>query len=257
MKIAIVNQTTQTLPSTVTDADADTMTQAIASQIQSDVAPIWGRAVATVTFYTASTPVPSDAYVIAIVDNITDQKTGVVGSHTETQTGQMSGIVAAQPILTNNGGVLTGTADWSVSSTLSHEVLEMFIDPNCNMWANDGKGSVYGLEVCDPVEAPTYTINVGGQDVAVSNFVTPAWFDPQAPSGSKFDFKGKLTTGPFTFLPGGYVTYESKSGQLQQQFGTDYPLWRQAIKSSPQQQPQALETRGQRRLVQLGASYHS
>ena len=263
MLIAIVNQSNLNQPNQsnylVSNADVATMTQAIASQIQSDVAPIWGRAAATVTFYTDSTVVPSDAYVVAIVDNIPAQQTGVVGNHSETQAGQISGIVAAQPILAHNGQVLTGD-DWSVSSTLSHEVLEMFIDPNCNMWVNDGQGSVYSLEVCDPVEAPTYTVNVGSQEVpvSVSNFVTPAWFDPQAPSGAQFDkLSSPELTAPFSILSGGYMTYETKSGKLQQQFGTDYPAWRQAMKSSPQQQPQALETRGQRRLVQLGASYHS
>ena len=258
MQIAILNQSNLNQPNQsnylVSNADVATMTQAIASQIQSDVAPIWGRAAATVTFYTDSTAVPSDAYVVAIVDNIPAQQTGVVGSHTETPAGQMSGMVAAQPILANNGQVLTGdlvTADWSVSSTLSHEVLEMFIDPNCNMWVNDGQGSLYSLEVCDPVEAPTYTVKVGSQDVWVSNFVTPAWFDPQAPSGSQFDKMSQLKTGPFTILPGGYMTYETKSGKLQQQFGTAYPAWRQAVKSGNP------ESRGQQRLVQLGASYHS
>ena len=258
MQIAILNQSNLNQPNQsnylVSNADVATMTQAIASQIQSDVAPIWGRAAATVTFYTDSTAVPSDAYVVAIVDSIPAQQTGVVGSHTETPAGQMSGMVAAQPILANNGQVLTGdlvTADWSVSSTLSHEVLEMFIDPNCNMWVNDGQGSLYSLEVCDPVEAPTYTVKVGSQDVWVSNFVTPAWFDPQAPSGSQFDKMSQLKTGPFTILPGGYMTYETKSGKLQQQFGTAYPAWRQAVKSGNP------EGRGQQRLVQLGASYHS
>ena len=256
MLIAILNQSNLNQPNQsnylVSNADVATMTQAIASQIQSDVAPIWGRAAATVTFN--PTPLPPDAYVVAIVDSIPAQQTGVVGSHTETQAGQMSGMVAAQPILANNGQVLTGdlvTADWSVSSTLSHEVLEMFIDPNCNMWVNDGQGSLYSLEVCDPVEAPTYTVKVGSQDVWVSNFVTPAWFDPQAPSGSQFDKMSQLKTGPFTILPGGYMTYEAKSGKLQQQFGTAYPAWRQAVKSGNP------EGRGQQRLVQLGASYHS
>jgi hypothetical protein len=250
MKIAILNQTTQSLPSTVTDVDAATMTAAIASQIQNDVAPIWGREAATVTFYTNSALVPSDAYVIAIVDNIPDQTPSVAGSHTETQAGQISGMVAAQPDLTNGGNVLTG--DWSVSSTLSHEVVEMFIDPSCNMWANDGNGSIYSLEVCDPVEGPTYTVN----GVSVANFVTPAWFDPLAPRGAQFDKMAQLTTGPqppggpFTTLPTGYMTYESKSGKPQQQFGTAYPAWRQAMKGGNP------EGRGQQRLVQLQAMWH-
>lgn len=35
----------------------------------------------------------------------------------------------------------------------------LFIDPNCNLWANDGKGSAYSFEVCDPVKAPTYAVS--------------------------------------------------------------------------------------------------
>jgi hypothetical protein len=242
MQIAILNQTNQSPQPTVTNADVATMTAAIASQIQSDVAPIWGRAPATVTFYTDSTAVPPGAYVIAIVDTIPTQPTGVVGGHTEGQAGQIMGVVAAQPDLTNGGQVLTG--DWSVSSTLSHEVVEMFIDPSCNMWANDGKGSVYSLEVCDPVEAPTYTIN----GVQVSNFVTPAWFDPLAPAGAQFDKLGLLTAG-FSILPGGYMTYESASGKPQQQWGAAYPGWRKTMKGGP-------EARGQQRMGQLLAMYH-
>jgi hypothetical protein len=242
MQIAILNQTNQSNQPTVTNDDVATMTAAIASQIQNDVAPIWERAPATVTFYTDPTTVPPGAYVIAIVDTIPQQPTGVLGGHTAVQAGQMSGVVAAQPELTNGGQVLTG--DWSVSSTLSHEVLEMFIDPNCNMWANDGQGSVYSLEVCDPVEAPIYTIN----GVAVSNFVTPAWFDPQAPTGAQFDKMHQLTAG-FSILPGGYMTYESAAGKLQQQWGDAYPGWRKTMKGGP-------EARGQQRLLQLQASFH-
>jgi hypothetical protein len=52
---------------------------------------------------------------------------------------------------------------------------------------------VYSLEVCDPVEAPTYEVS----GVSVANFVTPAWFDPQAPKSSQFDRLGKLA-GPFS-----------------------------------------------------------
>jgi hypothetical protein len=237
MLIAILNQST-----VVADADVATMTQAIASQVQLDAAPIWDRAPATVTFYTDSAAVPAGAQVITIVGTIPNQPTGVLGGHTEDQAGQAWGVVAAQPDLDNGGQVLTG--DWSVSSTLSHEVLEMFIDPNCNMWANDGKGSVYSLEVCDPVEAPTYTVN----GVSVSNFVTPAWFDPLAPPGAQFDKLGQLKAG-FSILPGGYMTYETAAGKPQQQWGDAYPGWRKTMKGGP-------EARGQQRLLQLQAMYH-
>ena len=160
MLIAILNQSTL-----VADADVATMTEAIANQVRLDAAPIWDRAPAAVVFYTDPATVPATAHGIAIVDTIQDQPHGVLGFHTEDQGGQQWGVVAAKPELDNGGQVITG--DWSVSSTLSHEVLEMLVDPNCNLWANDDKGSAYSVEVCDPVEAPTYTVN----GVSVSNFV--------------------------------------------------------------------------------------
>jgi hypothetical protein len=238
MLIAILNQST-----VVANADVATMTAAIASQIQFDVAPIWDRAPAEVVFLTDPTAVPATAHVIAIVDSIQDQPTGVLGFHGANQAGQTWGVVAAKPELDNYGHVLTG--DWSVSSTLSHEVLEMFVDPNCNLWATDGKGSAYSLEVCDPVEAPTYTVN----GVSVSNFVTPAWFNPLAPVGAhQFDKLG-LLTAPFTILPGGYMTYQS-GNKVQRQWGSAYPDWRKATKTGPW-------ARGQQRVTQVQAMWHT
>jgi len=220
MLIAILNQST-----VVANADVATMTEAIATQVQFDAAPIWDRAPAAVIFYTDPATVPEAAHGIAIVDTIQDQPEGVQGFHTEDQGGQLWGVVAAKPELDNGGQVLTG--DWSVSSTLSHEVLEMFVDPNCNLWANDGKGSAYSLEVCDPVEAPTYTVS----GVSVSNFVTPAWFDPLAPATAQFDKLGQLTAG-FSVLPHGYMVYQS-AGKEQRLYGTGFPNWRKEMKAGP------------------------
>jgi hypothetical protein len=169
MLIAVLNQSTL-----VDDDDVATMTRAIASQVELDAAPLWDRSAAAVIFYDKATSAPPKAHVITLVDTIKDQPKGVLGYHTEDQGGRLWGVVAVGPELDANGKVLTG--DWSVSSVLSHEVLEMFIDPNCNLWSADDEGRVYSFEVCDPVEAPSYEV----KGVSVSNFVTPAWFDPLA-----------------------------------------------------------------------------
>ena len=220
MLIAILNQSTL-----VTDADAATMTQAIASQIRYDAAPLWDRAPAAVVFYTDPSAVPAAAHGIALVDTIQDQPQGVLGFHTEDQGGKLWGVVAAKPELENGAQVTTG--DWSVSSVLSHEVLEMFIDPNCNLWANDSNGSAYSFEVCDPVEAPSYTV----KGVSVSNFVTPSWFDPLAPATAQFDKLGQLHAA-FSILKGGYLVYET-AGKEQQKFGHEFPDWRRQMKAGP------------------------
>src|ERR1700680_3377811 len=103
------------------------MTAAIAAQIQTDAAPAWDKPPASVTFYSSDADVPANAYKIVITDTIANQPQGGLGYHTEAAGGILSGIVAAKPELDNGGQVTTG--DWSVSSVLSHEVLEMFIDP--------------------------------------------------------------------------------------------------------------------------------
>jgi hypothetical protein len=116
-------------------AQTAAMTQTIASQIQLDVAPLWDRASAGVIFYSDVTAIPPNAHVITLTDTIKDRPAGVLGYHPEDQGGKLWGIVAAQPELSNGGAVSTG--DWSASSVLSHEVLEMYVDPNCNLWSND------------------------------------------------------------------------------------------------------------------------
>jgi len=220
MLIAILNQSTL-----VSDTDAAAMTEAVAAQVRYDAAPLWDRAPAAVVFYTDPAAVPAAAHGIAIVDTIQDQPQGVLGFHTEDQGGKLWGVVAAKPELDNGAKVTTG--DWSVSSVLSHEVLEMFIDPNCNLWANDGKGSAYSFEVCDPVEAPSYPV----KGVSVSNFVTPSWFDPLAPATAQFDKLDQLHAA-FSILKGGYVVYES-AGKEQQKFGDEFPQWRREMKTGP------------------------
>ena len=220
MLIAILNQSTL-----VSNTDAATMTQAIATQVQLDAAPIWNRTPAAVVFYTDPAAIPTGAHGIAITDTIQNQPRGVLGFHTEDQGGKLWGTVAAKPELDNGGKVTTG--DWSVSSVLSHEVLEMFVDPNCNLWANDGRGSAYSFEVCDPVEAPTYVVN----GVSVANFVTPAWFDPLAAATAQFDKLGQLNAA-FSILKGGYVVYES-AARAQQKFGEEFPDWRKEMKTGP------------------------
>lgn len=219
MQIAIFNQSTM-----VDDADVATMTQAIATQVQTDAAAAWDREPAAVEFYADPSAIPAGAYIITVTDTIKDQPSGVLGFHTEDPGGKLWGTVAVDPELSNGAQVTTG--DWSVSSVLSHEVLEMFIDPNCNLWSSDGKGSIFTFEVCDPVEAPTYVVN----GVSVSNFVTPAWFDPQA-KGVPFDKLG-LLTAPFEILKGGYVVYAT-SGQEQQKYGAEFPSWRREMKQGP------------------------
>jgi hypothetical protein len=242
MLIAVFNQSKR-----ITDKEALEMTKAVATQVRIDAAPIWDKAPAAVIYYGTVAPgtekvpshVPEEAHGITIVDAIPDEPKGVLGYHTENQGGKIWGIVAASPSLDSGAKALTG--DWSVASILSHEVLEMFVDPNCNLWASDDKGKVYSLEVCDPVEAPTYVVN----GVSVSNFVTPAWFDPLAAKNGKTHFdKSNQLKKPFTCLQTGYMVYATEGKERQDQ-GDRMPDWRLASKNG-------WFSRTRRRLAQPG-----
>lgn len=216
MQVAIVNQSTL-----VSNNEAAKIAAAIQAQVASDFAPAWDRAAAEVAFFADVKSVPAGTHNVAIVDTIADAPQGVLGYHTEDQKGEW-GIVAAKPELDAGAKVLTG--DWSVASVLSHEVLELLGDPSCSFWASDGAQtpSLYCLELCDPVEAPTYEV----EGVSLSNFVLPNWFDPQATKD--FDHLGKLSA-PFSLLSGGYVVYMT-GGQEQQKYGDEFPDWRKDMK---------------------------
>jgi hypothetical protein len=72
-------------------------------------------------------------------------------------------------------------------------------------------GRLYAYETADPVEEQTYQID----GVAVSNFVTPHWFDPAA-HGVPLDYLGRLKH-PFQLAKGGYLSvFAAPSGKWQQ-----------------------------------------
>lgn len=218
----IVNKSTL-----VSDADVKTMVRAVAYQVRFDACPLFGLVPPPVVFSTSVTTSPSGSFAIAILDN--SDQAGALGWHTEGPGDVIYGEVFAQPVLDNGGNALS--AELSVASVLSHEVLETLVDPHANLWADDGHGTAYAYEVGDPVESDSYEIDVSGQKVMVSNFVTPHWFDPMAKSGEHFDYM-RRTTSPFQMTSGGYVV-TMVDGNVSQRFGDTFPEWRKGIKSRP------------------------
>jgi hypothetical protein len=97
---------------------------------------------------------------------------------------------------------------WSL--TASHELLEMLADPFGNRVVpgqspKPDQGRVeFLVEVCDPSEAEQfgYTVN----DILVSDFYTPHFFDPVKAEGVRYSFTGAITE-PRTILEGGYISW--------------------------------------------------
>lgn len=95
----------------------------------------------------------------------------------------------------------------SLSVTLSHELLEMLVDPyiqNCVFdQTSDTEGTLYSYEVCDAPEDDSFGYLING--VLVSDFVFPTWFESgRAPNSVRFDFKNVIKA-PLTLAPGGYI----------------------------------------------------
>lgn len=98
----------------------------------------------------------------------------------------------------------------SVSVAITHELAETMGDQACNLWADNGGGSEFALELCDAVESYDYEIN----GVYVSDFVLPAFFNPT--HTGPFDQMGKVTT-PFQTANGYQITRTSGTGETQVQ----------------------------------------
>lgn len=190
--IAVINACT-VLP----DAKIAPMVAAIQKQVVQELAPPpnqgWGVS-ATLVFIPKGQQPPADAWWCVVLDN--SDQAGVLGYHDVTSSGKPMAKVFA------GSDLAYGT---SVSVTISHEIIEMLVDPWCNRYVLKGT-RLWCVEPGDAVEADRYGHLIDG--VLVSNFTLPAYFGNSV--GSKYDFGAKLqqaisSTAPM--LPGGYMSY--------------------------------------------------
>jgi hypothetical protein len=117
------------------------------------------------------------------------------------------------------------SSDWTIDA--SHETLEMLVDPSGNRLqtskaieiSGDGTEDTTGefeylVEVCDPCEANQYAYSIQG--IAVSDFITPHFYDPVVTSGTRYSFGGNIKK-PRQVLPGGYISFANpESNELEQ-----------------------------------------
>lgn len=200
--------------------------EAVSLQLRLHAAPAWDRLPWSCAFYGNPALTPSSAYRIWLLDDA--DVAGALGYHDQDPDGKPYGKVFVSPILRSGGAVSEG-AD-SVSVTVSHEALELFGDPEANLWAEMPDGRCLAVELCDPCEGDAYQIAVGGQQIAVSDFVLPPYFDGR-PEAQRFDFLG-LVRAPWEVRPGGYLII--RDGQkVDNVWGAGYPDWRLPGKRHP------------------------
>ena len=191
IKIAVINEA---MEEKVPARDLAKVVAALQKQVERDFAPVWGIEV-RLSLVPEGEALPEDAWWLALLDK-TD-RAGDLGYHDLTS----AGLPLGKAILA------TAEADdmpWSV--VLSHELLEMLIDPYINLSAfvrDSQSGLLYGYEVCDPVRSDSYRIG----KVDVSNFVYPDWFlPPELRPDARLDHMEKIGK-PLQIRPGGYAIF--------------------------------------------------
>jgi hypothetical protein len=168
---------------------------------------------------------------------------GALAYHSE-DNDRVDGFILAGTIMANGGVPVYNAANpkgTTVASALFHELAEAFIDPTCNAWWQDNNGVYYCAEVCDPVESNNVVVTIPATSsapttlVALSDFVLPAWRDPEAPmdAGVRFNYANTLTS-PFALDHGGYyVKFDPSSDSSPQTvFGRLVPTWKRLMKTT-------------------------
>ena len=169
-------------------------------QVTRDLPQFW-NVTATVQYLTNKAKIPVGVWPVRLVGSLPP---GEGGFHLDKHNQPYAKVI--------------GTPDdpsWTIDA--SHEILEMLVDPYGNRMqsskaiAIDGKNIEdatgefnYLVEACDPCEANNFSYAIQG--IAVSDFITPHFYDPLATPGTRYSFSGAINA-PRQILPGGYISY--------------------------------------------------
>ena len=180
---------------------------AMGLQVQRDLGPIWNIQ-ATVSALASPNAIPAGVWPVFIVAELPPTE----GGFHMTQHNQPYAKVAVGP-------------GWTIAA--SHEVLEMLVDPSGSRLVastaievsgkniRDANGKFeYLVEICDPSEADPFSYTI--DDVQVSDFYTPHFYDPVASAGVRYSFTGKVTK-PRQVLSGGYLSWLDSAKNVMQQ----------------------------------------
>ena len=112
-----------------------------------------------------------------------------------------------------------------LETAASHEACEIPGDPNCDQWVPRPDGKQQAVEICDPVQARRYGIDLGDglPPVQVSDFVLPTYFSSSTIGPTTYlELVGKgAHVDPFAIAQGGYALVRNADGT--EVFGTMTP----------------------------------
>jgi hypothetical protein len=216
--VALVSDT-----DTVSKQEITRVAAALDKQVTGDFGPLWGvRATVDPVFSLGDISV--GYWRIVLRDRI--KAPGADGFHKD-RFGQPFALMAMSD-------------SWSL--TASHECLEMLADsfgdrrvPGPSIKRGQERVS-YLVEVCDLPESDEFAYTV--YDVLVSDFITPAFYDPVKVEGVRYSFTGAVKH-PRQVLEGGYISWRNQTNEhIEQLFVTngkkefvDLGVWHPSSKS--------------------------
>ncbi|HUA34552.1 MAG TPA: hypothetical protein VMA09_13170 [Candidatus Binataceae bacterium] len=204
IQIGLMDKTRELDPEMVQNVAA-----ALNIQVTRDLPQFW-NAQATV-IHLGANKVPSGVWPVYLVKSLPP---GEGGFHLDKHNQPYAEVIATPD-----------SEGWTVAA--SHEIVEMLVDPYGNRLQSstsieisggkieDGNGQYsYLVEACDPCEADQYAYTIQG--IAVSDFLTPHFYDLKETAGSRYSFTGALKA-PRQILPGGYISWVDQSTEEWQQ----------------------------------------
>jgi len=169
-------------------------------QVMRDLVQFW-NVHATVRYLPSANSIPVGVWPVFLVPKLPPGEGGV---HLDKKN-QPYSLVIGTP----------GSNAWTIDA--SHETVEMLVDPAGNRLqtsraihisgdtTQDAAGEFeYLVEACDPCEANQFAYSIQG--IAVSDFITPRFYDPVVTAGTRYSFAGHIQR-PRQVLPGGYISY--------------------------------------------------
>jgi hypothetical protein len=205
IQVGLVDKTGKISPTLLRSAAA-----ALNIQVTRDLPQFWSVQ-ATVMYLPDPKSIPAGVWPVFLVKELPP---GEGGFHLDKHNQPYAEVIASPT-----------SDEWTIDA--SHETLEMLVDPNGNRLQNSTsieivKGKIvdgatqfgYLVEACDPCEADGYAYPIQG--VALSDFITPHFYDPIVTPGTRYSFTGAITH-PREILPGGYISWVNHATNEMQQ----------------------------------------
>jgi hypothetical protein len=196
IQVGLTDRTREIDPRLVQEAAA-----ALNIQVMRDLAQYWDVK-ATVRYLPDPMVIPAELWPVYLVEELPEM---LWGAHLDNKK-QPYALVETVP----------GSNDWTIEA--SHEIIEMLVDPSGNRRQTslaveitpdkkirDKSGQFeYLVEACDPCQGSRYAYGIQG--IAVSDFITPHFYDRELTSGTRYSF-GRHISAPRQVLPGGYISF--------------------------------------------------